>query len=298
MNNPTDSNESLPTLAPTREALTAFEGDAEHKFAFNADVRIHYAAVGKGPLLVFVHGFPDYWLGWWRQMADLRSDYRVVAVDLRGYNLSDKPESLDAYAMKHVIADLREVIRQEGEASATLVGHDWGGLIAWHAAMEAPELVSRLVVVNMAHPWALARDLANSAAQRTASEYVRLFRNPLAQNQIPPERLSAWIKDANYKTRHVEAMKASSLGGMLNYYRAHWPTEPYEQIFHEPPHVKAKTLVIYGMDDVFMLPASLSNTWSWVDNELTVLTLPGIGHFAQHDAPEAVSRAIRKWMLD
>ncbi len=83
---------------------------------------------------------------------------------------------------------------------------------------------------------------------------------------------------------------------MLNYYRANWPTEPYQEIAHEPPRVKAKTLVIHGMDDAYMLPSSLSNTWNWVDNELTLLTLPGVGHFAPHDAPETVTRAIRNWL--
>ncbi len=115
--------------------------------------------------------------------------------------------------MKHVIADVREVIRQEGAVSATLVGHDWGGLIGWYAAMDAPELVSRLIVISMAHPWAIARELANNPSQRAASEYVKLFRHPMAKTQIPPERLSAWIKNPDYKARHVAAMQASSLDG-------------------------------------------------------------------------------------
>lgn len=298
MNTTTARIESLSAVVPSREALIAFEADVEHKFVLNADTKIHYAAAGEGTLLIFIHGFPDYWLGWWQQMSDLRSHYRVVAIDLRGYNLSDKPESLDAYEIRNVIEDLREVIRAEGATSATLVGHDWGGLIAWYAAMDAPELVDRLVVINMAHPWGLARDLASSASQRTASEYVRLFRNPLAHTQIPLERLSVWIRDVAYKARHVEAMKASSLVGMLNYYRANWPTEPYKEIPHEPTRVKVKTLVIYGRQDVFLLPSALSNTWNWVDNELTVLTLPSVGHFAQHDAPERVNQAIRNWLAD
>ena len=85
---------------------------------------------------------------------------------------------------------------------------------------------------------------------------------------------------------------------MLNYYRANWPTEPYKEIPHEPTRVKVKTLVIYGRQDVFLLPSALSNTWNWVDNELTVLTLPSVGHFAQHDAPERVNQAIRNWLAD
>lgn len=292
-----NKNEAVaPATAPSGESLDAFEASVEHHFAWNNGVRIHYAAAGAGPLLVFIHGFPDHWLGWWRQMSVLRDDYRVVAIDLRGYNLSDKPDSAEAYATSNLVADVRAVIEQEGAARATVIGADWGGFIAWHAAMDDPGLVDRLIVLAMPHPWAIARELADNPLQQKASEYVGLFRQALAHTQVPLARLSAWVRDPAFKTRHDQAMAASSIQGMLNYYRMNWPSEPYHAIDHEPPHVKAPTLLIHGLDDSYALPCGLNDVWKWVDNEVTILAVPRTGHFVQHDCPARVTRAIQKWL--
>ncbi len=287
-----------PATAPFVEPLAVFEASVEHHFALNNGVRIHYAAAGAGPLLVFIHGFPDHWLGWWRQMSALRGDYRVVAIDLRGYNLSDQPESPEAYAISNLVADVRAVIEHEGVTRATVIGHDWGGFIAWHTAMDAADLVERLIVLNMAHPWAIPRELANDPLQQKASEYVRLFKHPLAHTQVPLARLSAWVCESPYKIRHEQAMAASSIQGMLNYYKMNWPSEPYQKIAHEPPHVQAPTLLLHGLDDPYVLPSCLNDVWKWVDNEVTILTLPGTGHFVQHDCPDRVTRALRSWLAD
>jgi pimeloyl-ACP methyl ester carboxylesterase len=292
-----NSNEAVTSaIASIVPALDVFEGSVEHHFALNNGVKIHYAATGSGPLLVFIHGFPDHWLGWWRQMSVLRNDYRVVAMDLRGYNLSDKPASAEAYEINNLVADVRAVIEHEGVARATVIGHDWGGFVAWHAAMDAPDMVDRLIVLNMPHPWAIARELANNPLQKKASEYVRLFRQPLSHTQIPLARLSAWVTDSAYQSRNEHAMKASSIDGLLNYYRKNWPAEPYQEIAHEPPHVKAPTLLIYGLEDVYALPVGLNGVWKWVDSEVTILTIPNAGHFVQHERPERVSRAIGNWL--
>lgn len=287
-----------PIEAQSMDLLVVLEEIVEHRFAINDGVRIHYAAAGAGPLLVFIHGFPDHWLGWWQQMSELCGSYRVVAMDMRGYNLSDKPDFPEAYETSKLVADVRAVIMAEGTERATIIGHDWGGFVAWHTAMDAPDLVERLIVLNMAHPWAISRDLANSALQRKASEYVRLFRHPQAHTQIPLARLSSWVKESPYKTRHDRAMAVSSLEGMLSIYRMNWPTEPYKEISFEPPHVKVPTLLIHGLDDAYVLPICLNDVWKWVDNEVTILTLPNVGHFAQHDCPQRITHAIRKWLRD
>lgn len=280
------------------ELLRAFEEKVEHHHVSNEGVSIHYAATGTGPLIVFLHGFPDHWLGWWMLMADLQADYRVVAIDLRGYNMSDKPLDPQAYEISQLVGDVRAVIAHEGATSATVVGHDWGGFVAWHTAMDEPTLVDRLIVLNMPHPWAIARELANNPSQRKASEYVRLFRQPASHSQFPKDRLSAWVKDPAYRTRHDQAMASSSLEAMFNYYRVNWPREPYQVKSDTPPLVKAPTLLIHGLDDPYALPAGLNDVWHWVDSDLTILTLPGAGHFIQHECAPQVTRAMRAWLTE
>ncbi len=289
-------------IAPTVSAesqeqrLATFEHSVEHHFASSQGIRIHYAAAGAGPLMVFLHGFPDHWLGWWQLMDEFRCDYRVVALDMRGYNLSDKPADSEAYRVNHLVDDVRAVIESEGRTNALIVGHDWGGFVAWHAAMDAPDLVDRLVVLNMPHPWAIARELAKNPAQRKASEYVHLFRRPGSHAQFPATRLSAWVAEPGYKARHDRAMAASDLGAMFNYYRLNWPAEPYQERSEPPPRVRAPTLLLHGLEDPYALPAGLNDVWKWVNKEVTITMLPGAGHFIQHERAPDVIRSLRGWL--
>jgi pimeloyl-ACP methyl ester carboxylesterase len=276
--------------------LAAFEAAVEHHSTSRSGVRIHYAALGQGPLIVCLHGFPDHWLGWRHVMAGLSGHFRVAALDMRGYNLSDQPTELSAYEVRHLVADVRAVIEAEGVPRATVVGHDWGGFVAWHTAMDAPECVERLIVLSMPHPWAIARELACNPAQRQASEYVKLFRHPQSHQQLPLERMSAWVHDAAYKPRQERAMQASSLHAMLNYYRVNWPVEPYAERGIAPPPVLAPTLLLHGLDDPYALPAGLNDVWAWVRRELTIHTLPGAGHFIQHEQADQVVRVMRAWL--
>lgn len=280
----------------TGAALATFEASVEHHYADNRGVRIHYAAAGSGHLLVFLHGFPDHWLGWWQVMNSLRADYRVVALDLRGYNLSDQPAEPQAYAVSELVKDVQAVINHEGAERATIIGHDWGGFVAWHLAMDMPELVERLVVLNMPHPWAISRELASNPAQQKASEYVTLFSHPQAHLQFPRERLAAWVSDPAFQARQQQAMDNSSLNGMLNYYRVNWPTPPCSQHAAPPPKVQAPTLLMHGLQDPYALPAGLNDVWQWIDNTLDIYTLPKAAHFIQHDhAPEVTAR-LRAWL--
>jgi epoxide hydrolase 4 len=277
-------------------SLSAFEQAVTHYYVQNNSVNIHCASVGDGPLIVLIHGFPDHWLGWWQVMQQLSKTHRVVAMDLRGYNLSDKPEPLDEYKIENLVGDVRAVIFGSNASSATIVGHDWGGFVAWHVAMDAPELVEKLIVLNMPHPWSISRELANNEHQRKASEYVRMFKHPLAHIGFPLEKLSFWVKEAEYKKRHEQAMATSSLNSMMNYYRANWPQEPYAIRSGPPPSVNAPTLIIHSLEDIYALPAGLNEVWNWIDGRVTIETLPGYGHFVHHENPSMVSNLISKWL--
>jgi pimeloyl-ACP methyl ester carboxylesterase len=278
------------------EALTSFESAVTHHVAVNNGVHIHYAAAGEGPLVVFVHGFPDHWLSWWQQMTAFADAYRVVAIDQRGFNLSDQPEEVGDYGTDHLVGDIRAVLAQERVGRATIIGHDWGGFVAWHAAMDAPELVERLVVLNMPHPWAVSRELAHNPQQAAASQYAQRYREPEADVRLARDALSYWVPEPAYRTRLNTAMAASSLRAMLNFYRANYPPTPYQDQPDPPPRVQAPTLCVYGLDDPFLLPEGLNQTWQWVDNEVTIVTIPRAGHFVHHDRPDRVTAALRIWL--
>jgi len=148
-------------------------------FADDAGVRIHYCTLGRrGPLVVFVHGFPDFWYGWRDQMAGLSRHHRVVALDLRGYNLSDHPAGVESYALSALVEDVAAVIRAAGESRATIVGHDWGGAIAWAAALRGDPRLIALAIVNSPHPVIFQKSLIEDPDQRAASQYMNAFRVP------------------------------------------------------------------------------------------------------------------------
>ena len=166
-----------------------------HGFAKSGDVKIHYVTMGEGPLVIMIHGFPDYWYTWREQMPALAEHFQVVAIDQRGYNQSDQPEGIDAYSMDKLVGDVKAVVEHFGADQATIVGHDWGGAVSWAFAMAHPDLVKRLVVLNCPHFNGLQRELANNPAQAKASDYARRFQQPEAASALTAEGLSFWVTD-------------------------------------------------------------------------------------------------------
>jgi epoxide hydrolase 4 len=268
----------------------------EHRFADNDGVRIHYAAIGEGPLVVMVHGFPDFWYSWRHQMAALADDYRVVAMDLRGYNQSDRPRGVENYAWPFLVGDVAAVIAAEGRESAVVVGHDWGGAIAWSTAMMRPDLVDLLVILNLPHPALIAREIANNPRQRENSAYAFQFQQPDAHEALVSEGLASWVTDEAARARYVEAFDRSDFEAMLNYYKANYPRPDQAAAPAEYPKVRAPVLMFHGLEDEALLPGALNDTWEWVERDLTLVTIPGAGHFVQQDAPDIVSTTLRDWL--
>ncbi|MFO1113096.1 MAG: alpha/beta hydrolase [Rhodospirillales bacterium] len=278
-------------------ALATDDAGLEHRFADNGGVRIHYVARGtSGPLLVMIHGFPDFWLTWRYQMPVLASDYRVVAMDLRGYNLSDQPGDAESYDIAALVGDVEAVIRDCGEEQAIIVGHDWGGAIAWALASLRPELVRLLVVLNLPHPLCLLRELAANPRQHEAAAYARGFQQENAEQTLSPEALCTWITDAGARPAYLDALGRSDLGAMLNYYRRNYPRPPYRESPWPRTKVAAPVLMIHGLEDPFLLPGALNGTWDWVEKDFTLVTVPGAGHWVHHDAADLVTRAIEGWL--
>lgn len=269
----------------------------ESGFADSGGVKIHYMTAGKGPLIVLIHGFPDFWYTWRAQIPELAKHHQVVAIDQRGYNLSDKPEGVENYAMSKLAGDVAAVIKHFGRDKATVVGHDWGGAVAWTLAMTRPELVDRLIILNLPHPRGLARELANNPAQQQASQYARDFQKPDAAAKIKPQMLAFWVKDPEARKVYIEAFERSSIEAMLNYYKANYPREPYtDNPGRELPQVKCPVLMIHGLGDTALLPGALNDTWKWIDGEFTLVTIPGASHFVQQDAADRVTRVMADWL--
>lgn len=267
----------------------------EHGFVDSGDVKIHYVTAGEGPLVVMLHGFPDFWYTWRKQMPAISQDHQVVAIDLRGFNESDKPDGVENYALAKLVGDVEAVVKHFGRTKATVIGHDWGGMIAWSFAMQHPEMTERLVILNLPHPACLTRELANNPAQQQASAYARRFQQADAASQLTAEGLTRWVKDDTAREQYIQAMKRSSFESMLNYYKANYPREPYTQQT-DFPMVKCPVLMIHGLNDTALLADGLNGTWKYLEQPLTLVTVPGADHFVQQDASELVTRTIVDWL--
>ena len=279
---------------------------AEEGYVDSGGVKIHYVSLGRedDPLIVMIHGFPDFWYSWRAQMPELSKHFHVVAIDQRGYNLSGQPEGVENYKTDKLVGDVVAVVKHFGVGKAVIVGHDWGGLVAWTFAMTHPEMTDRLVVLNLPHPRGLLRELATNPEQQKNSQYARDFQKPDAAKRVPVEFLTGWVKDPEAKKVYLAAFKRSSMEGMLNYYKANYPRLPEDAATSKAalppipdfPAVKCSVLLIHGLKDQALLPGALNDTWKWIDKDLTLVTIPDANHFVQQDAAELVTKTIASWL--
>ena len=269
----------------------------EHRYADNDGVRIHYVTVGEGPLLVMIHGFPDFWYLWRDYLTALSDDYQVVAMDQRGYNRSDKPSGVDNYTFEFLVGDVAAVIADTGHESATVVGHDWGGVVAWTFAMQRPEMTDQLVVFNFPHPRGLQRELALNPQQNENSAYARRFQIPGAHLALSAEQLAGLHgDDPTVYERYVEALRRSDFEAMLNYYKANYPRPPYVEDESPVVMVQSPVLQFHGLDDPYLLYGALNYTWELLERDLTLVTLPGAGHWAVSEQTDFAIPMLKFWL--
>ncbi|HLH38326.1 MAG TPA: alpha/beta hydrolase [Bryobacteraceae bacterium] len=288
-------------LAAALVTGAAFGADIEARvqegYADSNGVKIHYASLGAGPLIVMIHGFPDFWYTWRDQMSALADKFQCVAIDQRGYNLSDKPKGVENYDMRLLVGDVAAVIKSLGRDKAIIVGHDWGGAVAWQFALNLPQMTDRLIILNLPHPRGLSRELAHNPRQQENSGYARSFQQPDAASKLTAEGLASWVKDPAAKQKYIEAFKRSDLEAMLNYYKRNYPRPPYNEDTSPVIKTQMSVLMIHGLDDKALLAPALNDTWEWMGKDLTLVTIPGAGHFVQQDASDLVSRTMRAWLL-
>lgn len=284
--------------------------DGEGRYVEANGVRLHYVASGVPgrPLVLFLHGFPEFWYAWKNQLAELGKDYYAVALDMRGYNLSSKPEALEQYAVKQLVEDLRAFTEQLGYPRFHLVGHDWGGAVAWAFAIAHPGRLRRLVIVNAPHPAIFARELQSNPAQQKASQYMIAFRSPGAESMLSANNYAMLIQvvmgqglqtgvfnDAD-KEEYLKAWsRPGALTGGLNYYRASRLGPGSEAFVAGSTTVPVPTLVIWGEKDTALLPGNLDGLREYVP-DLRIERIPDASHWVVHEKPAQVNALIRGFL--
>jgi epoxide hydrolase 4 len=288
-------------------------GAIRHDEAEVNGVRLHYASAGAGPLVMFLHGFPEFWYEWRRQLEEFGRDHLAVAPDMRGHNLSAKPEGVDAYRVEHLVADVVALARHLGHARFTLVGHDWGGAVAWAVALRRPDVLERLVIVNAPHPAVFARELRDNPAQQKASQYMLTFRTPEAEAVVSADGHAAlrrglgevWDRHFTETDRrmYLEAWsRPGALTGGLNYYRAAGVGPPStsggasgDLGVRDIPVIETPTLVIWGERDRALGTGNLVGLDKHV-RSLTVRRVPDGSHWVVHEQPTLVNRYLREFI--
>lgn len=277
-----------------------------HDFITTNGIRLHYVTQGSGPLMLFLHGFPEFWYSWRHQIPEFAKDHKVVAIDLRGYNDSDKPIDASAYSMPEFINDVQGVIAGLGYDKCVLVGHDWGGAIAWSFAYAHPEMVERLIVLNMPHPAKFAEGL-RTPQQLFRSWYIFFFQLPflpelliqLNDYQALEQAFKGMAKNKNaFTNTDIEIYKnAFAKPGVLtaavNYYRN--VLQLGSSLQRSWSVLEVPTLMIWGEDDIPLGKELTYGTEKYV-RDFQINYISNCSHWVQQEQPQLVNRYIREFL--
>jgi epoxide hydrolase 4 len=281
----------------------------DHRFVETNGVRLHCAVQGDGTLVILLHGFPECWYSWRHQIAALAPRFRVVAPDLRGYNESDKPRPVSAYAMTELVADVKGLVEAFGERQAIIVGHDWGGVIAWHFAMAHPEMTHRLAVMNAPHPARFLQHLRSNPRQLVRSWYMFFFQIPWLPETLlgireargvgKMIRNSATVREAftseDLRFLSAAANRPGALRSALNYYRAafRWVGETPKSW----PKITAPTLLLWGKDDVALGRELTLGMEPLFTGPFEITYIPHCGHWIQQEQARLVNEYLLEFLM-
>jgi epoxide hydrolase 4 len=289
----------------TTRIATLDDTALRHSYADLTESRLHYVEAGDGPLVVLLHGFPEFWYSWRHQIPALAAaGFRVVAPDTRGCNLSSKPAGVSSYAPRRLAADIRDLIAERGASQAFVAGHDWGAALAWIAAMAYPEVVERLAVLNAPHPRRMVEALRRPGRQIGRSWYMFFFQLPwLPEHAVGAGNWWALRRGLEHDARagaftppdidrYREAWsQPGALTATMNYYRASMRRPPAGRAGRLRP-VEAPTLVIWGERDRYLGADLAEPGQADVPNLERVVRLPNASHWVQHDEPDRVSELL------
>ena len=267
-------------------------------------VRLHYVTQGSGPLMLMLHGFPDFWYSWRHQIPEFARDHRVVAVDMRGYNLSDKPPGRSAYSLRYLVGDVKALVDRLGEGRAVLVGHDWGGIVAWMSAYQHPEALRGLVIMNAPHPGLVLRGVA-SPVQWLRSSYIAMFQVPWLPEWLLTRDDGAAMdavfrggavdksafSDGDIAAYREAIQRPGAVTAALNYYRNWFQPDAARSL----GVLEVPTLLIWGERDAALGKELTYGIERYVPR-LTLRYIPECGHWVQHEQPELVNRYMREFL--
>lgn len=276
----------------------------ESKFVRVNGIKLHYMEEGSGVLVILLHGFPEFWYGWRKQIPVLSKSYRIVAPDMRGYNLSDKPAKVSDYKIQVLANDVAELIKALGEKKAIVVGHDWGAAVAWAVASLYPEVVSKLAILNVPHPNEMRRAfLRFNFSQWKKSWYIFFFQVPFLPEKVvgtakffrqtfTTMSMKAEKPSAEDLQKYVDAYaQPGAVKATIAYYRA-----AFRQIFSPSalryPKVQAPVLMLWGEHDKALGKELTYRTKKYCENSCEIFYDVTSGHFLQHDNPEWVNEKL------
>jgi pimeloyl-ACP methyl ester carboxylesterase len=277
----------------------------EHRFLTANGVRFHYVTQGRGELVLLLHGFPECWYSWRHQVPSLAAaGYRVVAPDMRGYNLTDKPRG--GYNIESLVDDVVAIAHELGEERAHVAGHDWGGIVAWQTAWRHPEFVRSLAVLNAPHPTAFARYVRRSPRQMLNSTYVLFFQVPRLPERLLTRRGASAIPsafrrsavrpdaftDADLEVFRQAMLRPGAARATLAYYRQAVRQGP--AVLPDSP-ITVPTLVLWGTGDPILRQESNRALEAWV-TDLEFKAIEDCGHWTQQEQPETVNRELLAWL--
>jgi pimeloyl-ACP methyl ester carboxylesterase len=286
----------------------------DHDYAHINNIRFHYVTAGDGPLMLMLHGFPEFWYSWRHQIPVMAERFRVVAPDMRGYNLTEKPVGVGNYRIGELMVDIEGLIKHFGESSAVIVAHDWGGGVAWPFAAHYPHMVDRLIILNCPPPAVLMRHLMSNRAQLRRSYYMFLFQLPFLPEaamrardyELIERSLRGWAIDKSAFSDYDIAMfkraasKPGALSGGINYYRA-----AFRSFLRSPRNgggedakVRCPTMVIWGEEDEALGKELTYDFHTEVEGPLEIKYIPACSHWVQQEQPDAVNSYMLEFLAD
>lgn len=277
----------------------------QHQFIETNGIRLHYVTQGSGPLMLFLHGFPEFWYTWRHQIPVFAEHFTVVAVDLRGYNDSDKPSEVHEYAIGELVKDVAGVVTGLGYERCVLIGHDWGGAIAWHFAYAHPEMLEKLIILNCPHPQRFLEGFTNPA-QWFRSAYMGFFQLPFLPELVLKANDYQFIDDAfdsmavnrnaitmaDIQAFKTAAARPGALQSGLNYYRNMLPLFLFQR---EWPVLEVPTLMIWGEDDPAFENSLVEGTEDYV-RDFHLRYISQCGHWVPQEYPDLVNQYIGEFL--
>ena len=281
----------------------------QSKFISANGIKLHYVEEGTGELVILLHGFPEFWYGWKDQLPVLSKKYRVVAPDMRGYNLTEKPEGVANYHMTMLAKDIAELVKALGEEKAIIVGHDWGAAVAWAVASLHPEVVKKLAILNVPHPGEMKKAFMSfNLSQWKKSWYIFFFQLPFIPEMIvgterffrktfeamKPKGKASWATEEDIKKYAEAYAQPGAVKSTIAYYRA-----AFREIFSGSgiryPKIKAPVLMLWGEQDTALGKELTYDTQKYCEGGFEIHYDPTSGHFVQHDNPQWVNEKLMEF---